>query len=107
MFKDIILIALVVVFIVDLSGAVESLKNFIKINGRTVKYLKPFDCSLCMTFWTGLFYLVCVGAFTLPNVAAVCLVALCTSIFKEFAVMCMEAIKAVIRVVYRLIDKVE
>lgn len=107
MFKNVIIIALVVVFIVDLSGAVDSLKNFIRINGRTVKRLKPFDCSLCMTFWSGLVYLFCVGSFSLQGVALVCLSALLTSVFKELIIMCLEAVKAAIRVVYKLIDKVE
>lgn len=75
---NIFLIAFVVVFIVDVSGAVGSLKAFInRRKGRPEDYdfsLKPLDCSLCMTWWTGLAYILFAG-FTLPRLAVVALAA--------------------------------
>ena len=49
-----LIIAAIVVYIVDLSGFTESWKGAITrlFGGRECKRIKPFDCSLCMTWWT-------------------------------------------------------
>lgn len=50
-------IVFVTTFIIDHSGIVHSIKLLIHrvLNGKKVEYLpftmKPFDCSLCMSFW--------------------------------------------------------
>ena len=60
--RDLILMSIVVVTIVDISGAVDSLKSGLKwilTKGKMSNSdytLKPIDCSLCMTFWSGIFY---------------------------------------------------
>lgn len=70
----------VVVFLVDLSGGVESLKGavgrWLGVKGPIT--LKPFDCSLCSFHWAGLIYLVASGQFSLPGYMVVCLLALAT-----------------------------
>ena len=83
---NLILIQLIVVFIIDLSGIVETAKKWVwKKAFKTIPYneefrMKPFDCSLCVTFWTGLIYLAIVGEFNLPAIACVCLLAFLTPI---------------------------
>lgn len=71
--------AIVAVFIIDKSGAIDSLKSFIaRIISRGVFTsganiaLKPLDCSLCATFWAGVIYLLCVKQFTIVNLLFVC-----------------------------------
>lgn len=60
---DIIWIAIIWVVILDISGFMDHLKSGLKrlvTRGRMSDpnySLKPFDCSFCMTFWTGLLYL--------------------------------------------------
>lgn len=74
---DLLLIQLIVVFIVDCSGAIDSLKSGLKwllTNGamKGSDYdLKPFSCSLCMQWWCGLIYLLVTGHFTIPYIAFV------------------------------------
>lgn len=57
------MIVLIVSYIIEYSGIVLSIKKFIwkLLNGKQVPFqffqLKPFDCSLCMTFWIVLIYL--------------------------------------------------
>lgn len=85
---NILLIAAVWVFLLDLSGAWNEITSMVAgwlTSGKVKKpfQLKPFSCSLCMTFWTGLVYLLCVGQLTLPNVAYVCLVAFMTPRIKD------------------------
>ena len=84
MIIDLILIQLIIVFIIDLSGAVESFKLFIskiltKGKIQTTNFdLKPFTCSLCMTWWTGLIYLLICHSFTIPYIAFVALLSFLT-----------------------------
>ena len=72
------ILAAVVVFIVDLSGFTESWRDALAraLKVRNLRPLKPFDCSLCMTWWTCLLYPICTGDFsllTLANAAALAL----------------------------------
>lgn len=54
----------IIVYIIDISGVIEEIKKYLfkLIKGKNVEYygysLKPFDCSLCMTFWIIIIYLI-------------------------------------------------
>ena len=84
MIIDLILIQLIIVYIIDLSGAVESFKLFIskiltKGKIQTTNFdLKPFTCSLCSTWWIGLIYLLICHSFTIPYIALVALLSYLT-----------------------------
>ena len=84
MIIELILIQLIIVFIIDLSGAVESFKLFIskiltKGKIQTTNFdLKPFTCSLCSTWWVGLIYLLICHSFTIPYIALVALLSFLT-----------------------------
>lgn len=80
---EILLISALVVFVVDLSGFTESWRRPLsdwlhRKTGYMIKHFPPFDCSLCLTLWAGLIWLAIRNAFTLPNVAFVCLAAYLT-----------------------------
>ena len=69
-----LIIQFLVVFVVDYSGAVEDMFTPIvrKITGAKIGTLgKPFSCSLCMNFYSGLLALIIMHKFTLPYIAAV------------------------------------
>lgn len=69
-YTDILLLSLVVIFIVDLSGFTETwLAALSKWLGRTVRSVKPFSCSLCMTWWCGLAYAIITKTISIPIVA--------------------------------------
>ena len=60
------LVAVIVVYIVDISGVMDSLKaGLSRWLSATVKRIKPFDCSLCMVWWAGIVYVLSVGRFSL------------------------------------------
>lgn len=107
------LIAAIVVFIVDISGAVDSLKSGLKwilTKGkmRNSDYqLKPLDCSLCMTFWSGIIYLLITNNFTLPYLAFVCLLACFSGIIKNSILLVEDIITTIIQLIYKLIEKNE
>ena len=73
-YVSILLLWAVVVFIVDLSGWTQTwlgwLSRFTTRHGYpAVKELRPFSCSLCMVWWTGLAWAWLQGQFSLPVVA--------------------------------------
>jgi len=66
-----LILAAIVAFIVDYSGIVLSLQKLVnvilykgKANPGNIS-LKPFSCSLCMSFWTVLIYALCMTGW--PN----------------------------------------
>ena len=86
---NLIFIQLIVVFIIDLSGFVDTMKSKLSsiLTRGMIKssnyHIRPFDCSLCMTFWSGLIYLFVVDQFTLPLIAFVCLLSITTTLTKD------------------------
>lgn len=86
---DLLFITLIIVFIIDLSGVTFSIKrliSFLVTKGKIIKddySIKPFDCSLCMTFWCGIIYTICLNQFTLFNLLIICLLAFFTPILKD------------------------
>lgn len=108
------LIQVIVVFIVDISGAADSLKTAIKWVLTKGKFtnpdyrLKPFDCSLCMTFWSTMTYLLCTNQFTLPLIAVGCLLAAFAGLTKNAIILVEDSITRVIQLIYeKIIDRHE
>lgn len=67
---DLILVAMVTIYIVDLSGFTDTwLKVLSHYKGRRIQELKPFSCSLCMVWWVCLIFLLVTGNLTLSMVA--------------------------------------
>lgn len=85
---NLFLITLVICFVVDCSGIMTDIRKLVaniiykktkmKVDYNEIK-LKPIGCSLCMTWWTGIIYLLCIGEFTLVNFTFVVLLALVSS----------------------------
>lgn len=57
---NMIMIHICIVYAIDVAEFVDGLKRIVGLGGRTVK---PFDCSICMTFWCTLLYGVFVAGF--------------------------------------------
>lgn len=98
---DLLLITMILVFIIDVSGVVDHIKRFVwnwVYKGKREYHdfdLKPFDCSMCTTWWVGLIYL-CFTSLTWANVAYVALLAYLTPVFKDVIVLVKDiAIKAI------------
>lgn len=83
MIWNLILIQFICVMLVDVTGVVEDLITPIVrwLTGSKIGQIgKPFSCSLCSTFWTGLIYLLCTGNFTIVNFTVVLLLACLTPV---------------------------
>ena len=103
---NLIIICLVNVLIIDISGFIQSVKSFIsklltnKQLDTTNFRLKPFDCSFCMTFWTGLIYTLVIGQFTLVNLLIILLLAFMTEPIYRILLLIKDTI-------LKLIDKLD
>ena len=109
---NLILIAIIVVFIVDISGAIDSLKSGIKwvltkgkMNGSDYR-LKPLDCSVCTNFWCSLIFLLCIEEFTLPYIACVCVICCFLGFLKNAILLVEDMLNKTIQIIYKyFIDK--
>lgn len=99
---ELILVALVTIYIVDLSGFTETLLKVISAyKGRKITELKPFSCSLCMVWWVCLIYAVIVGNLTIPVVALIALLSLLSVPFGQLLILIREAF---LKVINKLMD---
>lgn len=85
MIGDFILIAVICVAVIDLSGFVESIDwGLQKWLGSPLYHLpKPFSCSMCLTTWSCLIYMLIYGCFSLYGVAAALIIALFTPVIEH------------------------
>ena len=110
---NILLLATIIVFIVDLSGSIEHLvkpivKHLLHIPSHKDINLPLIECSLCCTWWIGLIYVCCVSitnAFTFNQflilVSVLALVSFLTSSFKDILVLIKDLIIRFIEVFYK------
>ena len=110
---NILLIATIIVFIVDLSGAVSNLlkpivKYFLHIPPQKDITLPLIECSLCVTWWCGLIY-VCwasiANSFTFNHflilVSVVAVISFLTPVIKDILVLIKDLIIRFIEVFYK------
>lgn len=103
---DILMIAVIVVCIVDISGFTDSWKSALKkvftkgMMSDPYYTLKPFDCSLCMTFWTGLAYMIVTHQVTLFMTAYLLIISIMTPVIKDVIILIRETF---IKIISKLI----
>lgn len=107
MILKLFILSLIIVFIIDISGAIDSLKravSYVLTKGRirSAKFrLKPFDCSLCMIFWIGLIVLFFSNNFNIYYIGCVCLLACFSEVWKSSILMIEDIILKLIQLVYK------
>ena len=100
---NILLIGVIWVFIIDVSGVIEEAESFLTRQLRFKAHIpKPFSCSLCMTFWSGLVYLLFKGCFSWLLMSYVCLVALLTPVISDLMILLRETLRKLIQKLMRL-----
>ena len=101
---DIILVALVTIYIVDLSGFTETWLSILShYKNRKITELKPFSCSLCMVWWVCLIYAAIVGNLTIPVVALIALLSLLSVPCGQLLMLIREAFLKVINKLMNLL----
>ena len=103
---NLLLISAILVFIIDLSGFTQSVQTFLKKWLKTSKdiVIKPFMCSLCMTFWTGIIYALIMHSLTIPILAYICLLSFLTPVIKDILKLIQDFIIAVINGIYNIFN---
>lgn len=108
---DLFILTCIVVFIVDISGFVDNFKSCLKkilthgLLTNSDYRLKPFDCSLCMTWWTGIIYLLCTGNFTIPMIGVVALFAFLTITIKNYIYIIEGILQKIPQILQKLLEK--
>ena len=105
MFINLLLIALIIVFVIDISGAIEHLvyplvKRLLKIPKTSRIEIPLISCSLCMTFWSGLIYIIGMGEFTLLNLFFVCVCAFLTPHIKDLFILVRDTLTIISNKIY-------
>lgn len=95
---NLLLLAFVVVYVVDLSGFTDSWRGILErmLHVKQLRQLKPFDCSLCMTFWTCNIYSLCSGFWNIGTLAYICLLSFLTQPMGALAYRMKETINKII-----------
>ena len=108
---NLFILTCIIVFIIDLSGFVDEMVKrlyykYIKVGDyhTLIPKLKPFTCSLCLTFWAGITYLLITSQFNILMIGYVCLLAFLSPIIGDILVMIKDVLNKVINLIYKLID---
>ena len=86
---DMLLITIIVVVVIDLTDFIDSLKSGLKwiiTKGKMSSSdyrIKPIDCSLCMTFWCNIIFLLVTSNFSLPFICIALLMSFFTGVIKD------------------------
>lgn len=107
------IIACIVCFIIDVSGFVQSMKRlylrrFWKMKNPDISSLswKPFDCSLCSTWWSCLLYIIIAGRLTLIYILVAAMLAMISSNISGFMLCIKDFLAAVECRIQKLIEKI-
>lgn len=105
-FIILLLITIATVIVIDLTDFVDSVKRGIwkwvwkeKREYRDFS-LKPFDCSLCASWWIGLLYLIISGTLTLPLVVYQLFLSYLTPIIKDVIQMIKDMCVRILDMIY-------
>lgn len=111
MILDLILITIIVCFIIDCSGFINSLKKYLlkhlyNLNSTSPNSfrIKPFDCSLCMSFWICLFYIIFNNELSLVNLTIISILSLLSSNISGFLMYLKELFTFIENKLYNLIS---
>jgi len=104
---NLFLICLILVFIVDISGFVDTVKRWIwrwvfdgKKEYRDFDF-RPWECSMCMSTWVGIIYILITG-FSWGMLAYVMMLAFLTPVFKDALIFVKDLLIEIINELYYL-----
>jgi hypothetical protein len=99
---NLLLIAAILVFIIDLSGITQSIQHLLKkwLNTNRDIVIKPFMCSLCMTWWTTLLIVIFSGNFSIPLLAYCAALSFMTPVIASILRMVQDIVIKLIDVIY-------
>lgn len=109
---NLILISVIICYLIDLSGIIQTIKyalwkRMFKGIGRPEGLkLKPFDCTLCSIWWTGIILMLVTHEFTLINLMITALVSYFSKHITELLLIINDGITAIEAIINKLIQKI-
>ena len=101
---NLLIITTIICFIVDLSGFIQEMEGILsKWLKFKVHIPKPFSCSLCLSFWINLIYLLIIHQFTLPYILIVSLLSFLSRNISGFMLWVRELLVKIETLLYKLI----
>lgn len=95
-YTDLLLVAAITIYIVDLSGFTESWRGMIakwlNISESALRPLPPFDCGKCATWWVCIIYSLCTGSFSLVILAYIALLSFLSIPLGQFFIFIREGL---------------
>lgn len=107
MIIQLLLISTIWTLILDLCGFSLTVDKFLyrliykKRTFRDDAHFPPFDCSLCMTFWTGLLFLLLNHSLTIFYIVMLLLFAWSTTIQKDLLILFKDLIIKLVDIIYK------
>ena len=94
---DILMIAWLCVFVIDCTTILPDFENWVKSHCgwwcRTYRNRKPFSCSLCMSWWLSIAWIIIYNRLTLPYMAFAAFVAFLTPQIKGISQLLVDSIQ--------------
>lgn len=100
-------ITVIWVIILDLTDFMPTVKSWIssiltKGNSHNNDYrIKPFDCSLCMSWWSNFALMLCTGTLGFINILIALWLAWLTPIIKDIMILGFDALEKIIQKLHR------
>ena len=98
---NLLLVAAITIYIVDLSGFTESWRGMVarwlNLSESALRPLPPFDCGQCMTWWVCIIYSLCTDSFSLVILAHIALLSFLSIPIGQFFIFIREGWSFIIR----------
>ncbi len=108
-YVNLFLVAVVIVYIVDLSGFTQSWRSgvarLLGVAPSRLRPLPPFDCGQCATWWTCLVWALCAGRLSLPVVAYCAALAFLSGPLGQLALLVRETAYKAIRTIMQRVER--
>jgi hypothetical protein len=103
---DLLFLAAITIYIVDLSGFTEEWRGALtrRIGAKQLRPIKPFDCGQCMTWWVGIIYSLCVGEFSLPILAYIAALSFLSFPIGQMMIFIREGMLSLVNKMMKLYD---
>lgn len=109
---NLFIIGISVTYIIDMSGVTTSLRKIIWRLKNKYKPMpddydpKPFTCSLCMTFWTSLIYLIIMGELSLLTFLFACANSYLTTTYYQMMMTGKMMVDKLFEFIQRMINRI-
>lgn len=103
---DLLLIQFIIVNIIDISGFIQEMESMIArwLKVKSVHIPKPFSCSYCLCWWTGLVYLMVTGNLTLIYTAILLMICALSTTTADIIWLVKDIITKIINIISRIIN---